>query len=96
MQNKMLQNSICDSERSEIPKDFFGKLREDPLRSRGKETGRAGETPPPCLPRVSKTTGRTAGKRRAVPISARPCLVACAGTHTRIPFTLYMSSETHS
>ena len=30
MQNKMLQNSICDSERSEIPKDFFGKLREDP------------------------------------------------------------------
>ena len=69
MQNKMLQNSICDSERSEIPKDFFGKLREDPLRSRGKETGRAGETPPPCLPRVSKTAGRTAGKRRAVPIS---------------------------
>ena len=43
MQNKMLQNSICDSERSEIPKDFFGKLREDPLRSRGKETGRAGK-----------------------------------------------------
>ena len=39
----MLQNSIRDSERSEIPKDFFGKLREDPLRSRGKETGRAGE-----------------------------------------------------
>ena len=96
MQNKMLQNSICDSERSEIPKDFFGKLREDPLRSRGKETGRAGETPPPCLPRVSKTAGRTAGKRRAVPISARPCLVACAGTHTRMPFTLYISSETHS
>ena len=90
MQNKMLQNSICDSERSEIPKDFFGKLREDPLRSRGKET------PPPCLPRVSKTAGRTAGKRRAVPISARPCLVACATTHTRMPFTLYMSSETHS
>ena len=27
MQNKMLQNSICDSERSEIPKDFFGKLK---------------------------------------------------------------------
>ena len=71
---------ICDSERSEIPKDFFGKLREDPLRSRGKETGRAGETPPPCLPHGKKTAGRTAGKRRAVPISARPCLVACAGT----------------
>lgn len=96
MQNKMLQNSIRDSERSEIPKDFFGKLREDPLRSRGKETGRAGETPPPCLPHGKKTAGRTAGKRRAVPISARPCLVACATTHTRMPFTLYMSSETHS
>lgn len=90
MQNKMLQNSICDSERSEIPKDFFGKLREDPLRSRGKETGRAGETPPPCLPHGKKTAGRTAGKRRAVPISARPCLVACATTHTRMPFTLYI------
>ena len=62
MQNKMLQNSICGSERSEIPKDFFGKLREDPLRSRGKETGRAGETPPPCLPHGEKTAGRTAGK----------------------------------
>ena len=60
------------------------------------ETGRAGETPPPCLPHGEKTAGRTAGKRRAVPISARPCLVACAGTHTRMPFTLYMSSETHS
>ena len=32
MQNKMLQNSICDSERSEIPKDFFGK-------NRGKDSG---------------------------------------------------------
>ena len=78
------------------PEGLFWQAERRPLRSRGKETGRAGETPPPCLPRVSKTAGRTAGKRRAVPISARPCLVACAGTHTRMPFTLYMSSDTHS
>ena len=74
----MLQNSICDSERSEIPKDFFGKLREDPLRSRGKETGRAGETPPPCLPPGVKNRGKDGGEkeggsdiRAALPRGAR-------------------------
>ena len=42
MQNKMLQNSICDSERSEIPKDFFGKLREDPCAAGGKRPAAQG------------------------------------------------------
>ena len=56
----MLQNSICDSERSEIPKDFFGKLRR-PLRSRGKETGAQGD--PAALPaRVSKPREGRRGK----------------------------------
>lgn len=38
----MLQNSICDSERSEIPKDFFGKLREDPCAAGGKRPAAQG------------------------------------------------------
>ena len=42
MQNRMLQNSICDSERSEIPKDFFGKLREDPCAAGGKRPAAQG------------------------------------------------------
>ena len=42
MQNKMLQNSICDSERSEIPKDFFGKLREAPCAAGGKRPAAQG------------------------------------------------------
>ena len=42
MQNKMLQNSICDSERSEIPKDFFGKLREGPCAAGGKRPAAQG------------------------------------------------------
>ena len=38
----MLQNSICDSERSEIPKDFFGKLREAPCAAGGKRPAAQG------------------------------------------------------
>ena len=38
----MLQNSICDSERSEIPKDFFGKLREGPCAAGGKRPAAQG------------------------------------------------------
>lgn len=70
MQKQMIQNSICDSERSEIPKDFFGKLREDPAQPGERDRPRR-ETPPPCRPGC-QNRGKDSGKKEGGPISARP------------------------
>ncbi len=56
----MLQNSICDSERSEIPKDFFWQA-EDPCAAGGKRPAAQGD--PAALPaRVSKPREGRRGK----------------------------------
>lgn len=62
MQNKMLQNSICDSERSEIPKDFFGKLREDPAQPGERDRPRRGD--PAALPTPRRENrGKDSGEK---------------------------------
>ena len=63
MQNKMLQNSICDSERSEIPKDFFGKLREDPAQPGERDRPRRGDPPSQPAPGV-KNRGKDSGEKK--------------------------------
>ena len=63
MQNKMLQNSVCDSERSEIPKDFFGKLREGPCAAGGKRPAAQGR--PAALPASGvKNRGKDSGEKK--------------------------------
>ena len=62
----MLQNSICDSERSEIPKDLFGKLREDPCAAGGKRPAAQGRPRRLACPgaRVYLSLGRKEEKTR--------------------------------
>lgn len=59
---KMLQNSVCDSERSEIPKDFFGKLREGPCAAGGKRPAAQGRPAVPACPAVRKPREGQRGK----------------------------------
>lgn len=59
----MLQNSICDSERSEIPKDFFGKLREDPAQPGERDRPRRGDPPSQPAPGV-KNRGKDSGEKK--------------------------------
>lgn len=76
MQNKMLQNSICDSERSEIPKDFFGKLREGPCAAGGKRPAAQGRPRRLAYPTERKPREGQRGKGGRFRYPRGPCLVA--------------------